>query len=79
MQLQLQSLVQFHPAFLHGHLEPQPLSLLHPHLTSSEQASAAIGIVLHTGTQVFSSSFHPQPSGEGVFYSVCSDVHHIPA
>ena len=28
---------------MHEHLEPQPLALLQPYLTSSEQASAAIG------------------------------------
>jgi len=68
--LQLQSLEYFHPAFVHEHLELQPLSLLHPRLTSSLHTSAAIGIVLQTRIQVFSSSVHPQSSGVGVLLNL---------
>ncbi len=61
VQLQLQSSVHYHLAFLHEHLALQPLELLQPHLTSSVQAFEATGNVIHTGIHDVHSAFNVQP------------------
>ena len=62
--------MHFQPAFVHEHLPPQ---ILHLHLTSSLQALAAIGNVLHTGTQTLHSlSVYPSLLGVGSVAHWCT-------
>ena len=80
-QLHLQSSLHFQFAFLHEHLVLQPLTLLQPHFTSSEQAFEATSRVVHTGSHklLSPSSVQPFPSGEGVCCCVKVLVVQIPA
>ena len=79
--LQLQSSVHLQCAFLHEQFPPQPLALLHPHLTSSLQALLAMGRLFQTGHQDFVSvsSVQPQPSAVGVCCWAWSHAVQIPA
>ena len=64
----LHSSVQFHWAFLHEHLAPQPLSLLQPRILSvhcSLQAAEESGSLHHTGTQDKVSLFNVRPYSSG--------------
>ena len=59
---------------IHEHLEPLPLSLLPPlQLVQSGYWNCAS----QWNPGVLIKCLYPQPSGEGVFCSVCLDVHHI--